>query len=127
MTRALLLDFAEERERERPKSSSSSLTTTVVGGGTGDFSLHCEEKRANACFVREKEEVFLSRLETNGFVVCVDERDFSRATTRGRNTTCTGPSSALFSRRHHERNAKDELRDDIDPQIFTNDQKVVCS
>ena len=85
-------------------SSSSRWTTTVGGGGTGDFSLHFEEKRANA-----KEEVFLSRLETNGFVVVCRRERFLRATTRGRNTpTCTGPSSALFSRRHHERNAKDE-------------------
>ena len=58
---------------------------------------------------KAKEEVFLSRLETNGFVVVCRRERFLRATTRGRNTpTCTGPSSALFSRRHHERNAKDE-------------------
>ena len=104
-TRALLLDETTTTTESSSSSFSRTTTTTVGGGGgTGDFSLHFEEKRANA-----KEEVFLSRLETNGFVVVCRRERFLRATTRGRNTpTCTGPSSALFSRRHHERNAKDE-------------------
>ena len=93
-------------------SSSSRWTTTVGGGGTGDFSLHFEEKRAKkACFVNaRRRRLFFRVVWKRTDLLCRRER-FLRATTRGgRHTpTCTKPSSsALFSRRHRERNAKDE-------------------
>ena len=93
-------------------SSSSRWTTTVGGGGTGDFSLHFEEKRAKkACFVNaRRRRLFFRVVWKRTDLLCRRER-FLRATTRGgRHTpTCTEPSSsALFSRRHRERNAKDE-------------------